>query len=147
MELGGFHPNGMPENLLRYRGDGEISVSKGILEKGYKAIFNPKASIYHQVSNSRMTLEYLYKRAYAQGISDSYTLIRTTNSWHKSRVIALIRLTRLWLRGRMKKEEPFKSSLREGYWNGYWYHQKQVAGDPELLKWVMKKDYFETDIC
>ena len=35
-ELGGFNPDGMPKNLIKFRGDGETVVSKGILEKNYR---------------------------------------------------------------------------------------------------------------
>jgi hypothetical protein len=43
---------------------------------GYKAIYNPLASVYHRVPKSRMQVEYFCRRAYNQGISDSYTHIR-----------------------------------------------------------------------
>lgn len=75
-EAGGFHPDGMPQELIRYRGDGESHVSQYVESKGYKALYHPKASVYHWVSHSRMTKEYFCLRAYNQGISDSYTQIR-----------------------------------------------------------------------
>ncbi|GAF77238.1 unnamed protein product, partial [marine sediment metagenome] len=49
-ELGGFHPDGMPKDLIRYRGDGETSLSRKILNRGYKTLYNPAASVYHLVS-------------------------------------------------------------------------------------------------
>jgi glycosyltransferase involved in cell wall biosynthesis len=75
-EAGGFHPDGMPQELIKYRGDGESYVSSYVQQKGYKALYHPEASIYHWVSSKRMTLEYFCQRAYNQGISDSYTQIR-----------------------------------------------------------------------
>jgi glycosyltransferase involved in cell wall biosynthesis len=73
---GGFHPDGMPQELIRYRGDGESYVSHYVQTKGYQAFYHPQASVYHWVSASRMTSEYFCRRAYNQGISDSYTHLR-----------------------------------------------------------------------
>ena len=40
-EAQGFHPDGMPEQLIRYRGDGETYVANFIAAKGYKAQYVP----------------------------------------------------------------------------------------------------------
>jgi glycosyltransferase involved in cell wall biosynthesis len=76
LEIGGFHPDAMPQELIRFRGDGETYVSNVIQSKGYKTLYNPRASVYHWVPKKRMTIEYFCQRAYNQGISDSYTKIR-----------------------------------------------------------------------
>jgi len=75
-KLGGFHPDGMPRELIRYRGDGETFVSRKLIELGYKALYSPDAKIHHFIPASRATKEYFCHRAYIQGISDSYSLIR-----------------------------------------------------------------------
>ena len=75
-ELGGFHPDAMPKELLRYRGDGETFVSRSIIESGYKAVYSPGAKIHHLVPASRATKKYFCHRAYIQGISSSFTQIR-----------------------------------------------------------------------
>jgi glucosyl-dolichyl phosphate glucuronosyltransferase len=104
-ESGGFHPDGMPQNLIQYRGDGETWVSQYVESQGYIAVYHPEASVYHWVSNERMTLEYFCRRAYNQGISDSYTKIRQTNglpsipeiiSPRSSKLTALIAKTKLF---------------------------------------------------
>jgi glycosyltransferase involved in cell wall biosynthesis len=76
LEAGGFHPDGFPQEMIQYRGDGESAVSEYIRKKGYKTIYNPSASVYHFVSRNRMTLDYFCKRAFNQGISDSFAEIR-----------------------------------------------------------------------
>jgi glucosyl-dolichyl phosphate glucuronosyltransferase len=78
-EAGGFHPDGMPQELIRFRGDGETYVSNFIFAKGYKALYYPKASVYHQVPAERMTLDYFCRRAFSQGISDSFAAIRESH--------------------------------------------------------------------
>jgi glycosyltransferase involved in cell wall biosynthesis len=76
LETNGFHPDGFPQELIKYRGDGETYVADYIQKKKYKSIYNPKASIYHFVPKSRMTIDYFCKRAFNQGISNSYADIR-----------------------------------------------------------------------
>ncbi|MGC1307609.1 MAG: glycosyltransferase [Phormidesmis sp.] len=75
-EAGGFHPDGMPQHLIRYRGDGESYVSQYVFSKKYKTLYHPDASVYHWVPTSRMTVGYFCRRAYNQGISDSYSQLR-----------------------------------------------------------------------
>jgi len=76
LEAKGFHPDGFPQNMIKYRGDGETSVSNYIKKMKLKSIYNPKASVYHFISKNRMTIDYFCKRAFNQGISDSFTNIR-----------------------------------------------------------------------
>ena len=76
LETDGFHPDAMPQELIKYRGDGESYVSRYVLEKGYKTLYHPKVSVYHLVSKERMTSKYFYHRSYIQGISDSFARMR-----------------------------------------------------------------------
>jgi glucosyl-dolichyl phosphate glucuronosyltransferase len=78
-EAGGFHPDGMPQELVLFRGDGETHVSNFISAKGYRALYYPKASVYHLVPLERMTFDYFCRRAFNQGISDSFTAIRESH--------------------------------------------------------------------
>jgi glycosyltransferase involved in cell wall biosynthesis len=75
----GFHPDGMPQKLIRYRGDGETYVAEYVASEGYTAFYHPEASVYHWVPAKRMTIEYFCHRAYSQGISDSYTQVRKSH--------------------------------------------------------------------
>ncbi len=63
-EAKGFHPDGMPNELIQLRGDGETSVSDFIQQKGYKVYYHPGASVYHKVPSSRMTIDYFKNRAF-----------------------------------------------------------------------------------
>jgi len=76
LEAKGFHPDGFPQDMIKYRGDGETSISNYIRKNKYKTIYNPKASVYHFVPKNRMTIDYFCKRAFNQGISDSFSDIR-----------------------------------------------------------------------
>ena len=80
LEAGGFHPDSFPQSMVMYRGDGETHVSNYIRKKGYKALYNPKASVFHFVTKGRMTIDYFCKRSFNQGISNSYSSIREKNN-------------------------------------------------------------------
>lgn len=158
---GGFHPDGMPSELIKFRGDGESYVSRYILEKGYKTVYNPKASVYHLVSNSRMTLGYFEQRAYNQGISDSYSEIRyskerdasTLTFSGKTYIILpkIIKMLRVLFSKMFKVfdllKDPgsiiIKSRINRAYKKGYRYHQNEVRTDNWLFKWVMKENYID----
>lgn len=109
---GGFHPDGMPQELIRYRGDGESYVSQYVQENGYQSTYHPEASVYHWVSASRMTPEYFCRRAYNQAISDSYTQIRSaTNPTHpltqsNSTAIAKVKATYYRIRQKSWRQLP-----------------------------------------
>ena len=147
-QMGGFHPDGMPESRLLYRGDGESHVTTHIESEGRKVIYNPKASVYHVVSQKRMTFEYIFNRAYAQGISDSYSQVRKNG----------VRLTELFYCKYYKRIKEYinlyrkkfgsdelmiQKNIHNGYWAGFLAHQREVAGNKELYDWVVKTNYLE----
>jgi glycosyltransferase involved in cell wall biosynthesis len=139
LEAGGFHPDGMPEELIRYRGDGERHISRFILGQGYKALYHPKASIYHLVPISRMTEDYFCKRAFNQGISDSYTNIRNghkTKSWKM-----FLRKFKHGLQLSFGNKRTAK--IKAAYCKGHEYHQQEVRKDTTLYEWVMKARYLD----
>jgi glycosyltransferase involved in cell wall biosynthesis len=133
IDAGGFHPDGMPQELIRYRGDGETHVSQYIHNKGLKSLYNPKASVYHLVSEGRMTQAYFKQRAYNQGISDSYTSIRNGKKKYflKRKIKTLI------------KKYFFSQNVEidESFFSGYQYHQQQVKGNLQLRAWIKRESY------
>ena len=73
---GGFHPDGYPGPLLKFRGDGETHVASFVKDNGGRTIFHPNASVHHLVSSDRMTVDYMRNRAFSNGITSSYTKLR-----------------------------------------------------------------------
>ena len=138
VEAGGFHPDAMPPELVRYRGDGETYVSKFIFLNGYRTLYHPKASVYHWVSEERMIPSYFCKRAYMQGISDSYTKIRDDEAkfqWDTIFRILIKRLPQIFW-GKLE------AKIQISYIKGYMFHQREVRRDPVLRDWVLRKNYF-----
>ncbi|WP_019616971.1 glycosyltransferase [Psychromonas ossibalaenae] len=135
LEAGGFHPDGMPQELIKYRGDGETTVSQYVRRKGYKTVFNPKASVFHLASKNRLTQEYFSQRAFNQAISDSYTAIRENKPIH---------LLKKQLKLFIKKYILCKGVETEtAYIKGYVFHQKEVKADKCLLSWIKRDSYIE----
>lgn len=147
---GGFHPDGMPRDLLRFRGDGETHVSQYVMETGLQCIFHPGASVFHKVPPERMTLDYFFQRGFNQGISDSYTALR--NPVKKSvvkRGSLLQRMVRRCMRT-MGALRIYKSGsrlalseMKRGHSKGFAFHQKAYQEDAEVKSWVHKVKYFE----
>lgn len=160
-EAKGFHPDGMPQELIKYRGDGESHVSRYVLENGYKAMYNPKASVYHLVSNSRMKFEYFMQRAYNQGISDSFSKIRYSNNINSKKSICRETKNSAYICNwgilKFMIMVPFKViyyiknpriailkyKINQAYNKGFKYHQNEVKRDKSLLEWVKKDNYLD----
>jgi glycosyltransferase involved in cell wall biosynthesis len=154
-ECGGFHPDSMPQELIRYRGDGETALSLTVTQKGYKAIYEPKATVYHRVPPERLTIDYFCRRAFNQGISDSYTEIRqkhglgnigTGNSQKTSLLSKILKkvlqLFMYWKTKLVSEQYPIEIQIRKVYEEGKTYHREQVAEDPKLLEYVLKDKYY-----
>jgi glycosyltransferase involved in cell wall biosynthesis len=139
MEAKGFHPDGMPQDMIRYRGDGETHVARYIMKKGYTSIYRPMASVYHIIPESRMTEDYFCRRAYNEGISKSYTQIRNFREITKW-IMKLRRIKHCLIYGFSNKIE---AKIQKAYWDGYFYHQCEVKNDPSLYKWIIKKNYID----
>lgn len=149
---GGFHPDSMPADLIRYRGDGESALAREIEKRGYKIIYNPKALLYHFIPKERMTVEYFCKRAFNQGISDSYTKIRKEylegikdDFKIKNFMLDIIKTNIKYFLYRLKKRdiETIRMLILKSWHKGVLFHRKCIKKDKELLKYVIKKDYFE----
>jgi glycosyltransferase involved in cell wall biosynthesis len=77
IDVGGFNPDGFRDRrMLWYRGDGETGLLLKVYLAEYKVVYTPHAWLYHRVPASRMTVEYLTRRAFNQGLSDGFTAHR-----------------------------------------------------------------------
>lgn len=158
LAAGGFHPDGMPQDLIRFRGDGETHVSKYVADNKLKCIFDSRASVYHKVTPERMTLGYFRKRGFNQGVSDSYTHLRNPPKAHPDTQPSSHRKLMPILKNKLRKAKskalgsatptpsalnPAQAAFQEGYEEGFAYHQDVYESDPEVRAWVHKENYFE----
>jgi GT2 family glycosyltransferase len=155
LKAGGFHPDSVPKERLLFRGDGETHVSNVVRKSGFRTVFNSRASVWHFVPSHRMTREYLEQRAYAQGISDSYSAIRQSGGVKFMLGQRLVRRlasfrpsVELFMRIFTSTTHPalhelltIQRSVKVAYWEGYEFHRRMARRDPALLSWILKKDY------
>jgi GT2 family glycosyltransferase len=150
--LGGFNPDAFPESMQKYRGDGETGLARRIAAHGLRAVYHPLASVYHYVSSRRMTLDYLYSRAFAQGISDSYTATRRRRSAFPKYMRALVTaraariVAALGIRaGDRGSAARVRSAMSTGYVAGLHYHQSELRTDRHLREWVLRESYLDNE--
>lgn len=149
-DLGGFHPDCIPKHLQRYQGDGENGLSLKARTRGLKAVYQPRALVYHVIPSQRLTVEYFEERQFYQGVCDSYTSIRALGApgspppaWKKP-----LRRIKRFVKDlvRVSPQNPYqkiKTRIHRAYEAGYSFHQQQVRNDPALLEWVLKADYWD----
>ncbi len=147
----GFHPDGMPKELLRFRGDGEVHIAKYVSDNGFKCLFNSEASVYHKVTPERMTISYFRQRGFSQGISDSFTKIRQaylTADTNKKMVFLstpkCIRLMIQYVKLFKIKDKQLKRALlnmNKGYLEGFLFHQSAFKKEQEVRDWVLKDSF------
>jgi glycosyltransferase involved in cell wall biosynthesis len=148
----GFHPDGMPQDLLHLRGDGESYISTFVSKQGYRTHYHPGASVYHQVSADRMTLEYFQRRNFAQGISASFTSVRERGSAPAVKTVSFRhRVKRMVLNHLLRRDITHLSEwqtsteverlCRQSFDSGYQFHQRLCREDAALLAWVLQPDY------
>lgn len=146
---GGFHPDGMPEKQIKWRGDGETAITDFIRKSGLRARFHAGASVAHRVPAGRMSMIYFRKRSYAQGISDSFADFRHMQrnmglSTRKLRAVAsgLRKMLGAGIDATGRTLIDVHRNCLSGYISGYGFHQRQLQCDSALRAWVLKEDYF-----
>ena len=153
-ECGGFHPDGMPEELIQFRGDGETALAKSVQAKGYGIRYEPEAVIYHRIPAERLTLEYFCRRAFNQGISESFTEIRQQHGLGQTPVESrsggielaakLKKIARAFIPKKLPADngfQPIRQQIANAHQAGKAYHQNKVTANPEILEYVLQKTY------
>lgn len=148
IKAGGFHPDGMPFELIQYRGDGESYISSYILKNNLKALYHPTASVYHWVTRDRMTEDYFLKRHYCQGISDAYTHLRnqTISKKSKSKKQQILEFLNGSFISEIKKSiqlTDFEKKTKKSYLNGFQFLCNYYKSNDSLKDWVHKENYYD----
>lgn len=123
--VGGFNPDSFGDpRLIWYRGDGESGLLLKIYRAGYKVVYTPHGWLYHRVPKTRMTVQYLARRAFNQGLSDGFSAYRH----HRDAQSRLLLKTMVWLsfswikfiNGMLSydRSRRVQSQVSAGYWRG-----------------------------
>jgi glucosyl-dolichyl phosphate glucuronosyltransferase len=147
-ELGGFHPDLVPAAMQRWQGDGETGLTYKAQASGVRAVYVQEASVHHNIEPGRLTPEYFAKRAYFQGISDSFTRVRSgtppsaTELGPKPIPAPPAEGAIAWAHAAHEVQVRCAGAYNQG-WE---FHQREVAGDPSLVDWVRRANFWDTDI-
>jgi hypothetical protein len=172
-ELHGFHPDNIPDHLQHYQGDGETGLTMKANSLGRRAVYQPRALVHHRIPAARLTVDYFCRRAFYQGVCDSFTAIRrdpggglaeATES--SSATVArpwygappprgpAVRASD-WLAHRVLGRHRSRQSAAVPTFDevlplveaaqraGYEFHQNAVRRSPRLLAWVLRADYWD----
>jgi GT2 family glycosyltransferase len=153
IQVGGFHPDGLPWHLRRFRGDGETAVSIAVQKLGLRAAYSPDATVHHRVPQERLAEQYFERRAFLQGISDSFSASRSPDGDVETRPRTGLarrlfrRIESLVAERKERKRVPRewqvrRSRVAEAHGAGYAYHQEQLQRSPAVQAWVKRPDYW-----
>ena len=144
-QVGGFHPDGIADPKRWFlRGDGETGFHQKVFESGGKVLYVPGAWLWHRIPASRFKRKALRKRAYAQGVSDSFSSFRENPSLG----FALLRVVRDGARGLKWSLPKWRDSRADGflvapYYFGLAAHQARILRFPRLRAYVRRTDFWE----
>ncbi|MGB4837365.1 MAG: glycosyltransferase family A protein [Saprospiraceae bacterium] len=154
IELNGFHPDNIPKLYQMFQGDGESGLTMKALKLGKKALYNPDVLLYHQIPASRLTYEYFDKRAFYQGICNSFTNLRD-DFFEQDRSLTNIRKVNFFMKleniivNKIKhsKVPPEIKKLfvrfKEKHIEGYEFHQKSFYENTMVKDWVLRNNYWD----
>ncbi|WP_448563176.1 glycosyltransferase family 2 protein [Trichothermofontia sp.] len=163
MELGGFHPDCLPKHLQYFQGDGETGLTRKAYVKGYRAVYQPQALVFHNVPKARMTTDYFEAWYFYYGICDSYSMTRADyqagysmikNIKHfLKRNLSAIKndikqKIKFLIEDRIVLDEDEKIFLNIkkrcflSYKEGFNFHQKYIRSNPNILDWVLRENYW-----
>jgi glycosyltransferase involved in cell wall biosynthesis len=150
-DVGGFHPDAMPWNLIKYRGDGETGLLNQVMGKKNKVVYTPFAVVTHVIPKERVTTDYFKRRAFIQGITNSYVEIRKNrkvsdsikdNLWYAVVTKRLVKGYFQYLLHRQTKYALYAELAQLYFFKGKKYHQREVMRDPLLMTYVVQESYF-----
>jgi glycosyltransferase involved in cell wall biosynthesis len=153
-ELGGFHPDCIPKKLQHFQGDGETGLTLKLRAKGLKAVYAPRAKVYHTISRERLTVEYFENRFYYQGVCDSFSQIRRSRGISKASSNAMryppdqnpIDQNQTTQSAYERYKQIIYDRIQKAYGDGFLFHQTAVKKNRTLLKWVLRDNYLDYNL-
>jgi glucosyl-dolichyl phosphate glucuronosyltransferase len=147
VKVGGQHPCYVPPALQRWQGDGELGLTSKCKALGARATYVHEALIHHLVGPDRLTVEYFGRRAFYQGVCDSFTEIRSGKAPSEAPREPPEGMAVPWSPGPWtNKAAPIRASVAAQYQNGWAFHQREAAQDPKLLEWIRRENFWDVDI-
>jgi glycosyltransferase involved in cell wall biosynthesis len=157
-QLKGFHPDNIDPQYQMYQGDGESGLTRKAMAAGMKAWYSPDILLHHVIPKSRLTVDYFKKRAYYQGVCDSFTEIRLQffkqqeNKKYRTlshkinyllkRIVDIFQ-SKLYARKINNQFILMNNEYKSSYTQGKNDHLNSFNKDEKVKIWVLKEDYQE----
>lgn len=168
VDCGGFHVDLVPKRYARWQGDGESGLTMKIAEKGYKSVYRQDSLLFHHCGADRLRPDYFEKRAYYQGVCNSFTVLRRqlldnhslgptsalnnpknklckNGGYIAKRLLKSLRPVRSqspWA----EMSEEIRARCQAAERRGYVFHQKEALNDPLLQDWIKRPTFFDVDL-
>jgi glucosyl-dolichyl phosphate glucuronosyltransferase len=147
LRLGGMHPDYVPPGLQRWQGDGETGLTRKAKGSGVRARYVQEALVYHIIGQDRLTPAYFARRAYYQGVCDSFTSIRSGVEPSSTRLgPQSIPPRTADTSGWVAIAYDIRAATVGAYNSGFAFHQQEAEQDPALLRWIRRADFLDADI-
>ncbi|SDG41908.1 Glycosyl transferase family 2 [Pedobacter terrae] len=164
IDLGGFHPDCIPDHLQQFQGDGETGLASKAIKNGISTKYIPGLMLKHYVAKNRLTFEYFKRRAFYQGVCNSFTSLRITNNPQENiqKKRKEVKTIKKKLRDRLhpfyrwikllapskKKRLPkdikiLFDNLAQIEADGYNFHQLHFNNNRHVKDWVLKENYWD----
>ncbi|MDR2054632.1 MAG: glycosyltransferase [Desulfovibrio sp.] len=159
LDSGGFHPDGMPKEFLRYRGDGESAMGMKVdADPGLITAYAPDAVVLHRVPVSRLSRQYIQSVVKRNGIGQAYTAFRECGALSPNAVKKALMLGIACMKslsryaasmGKNFLDRNVDPGPEEYYLANFWafFHFLRICISPELRKWVGQKSYLPGSPC
>jgi glycosyltransferase involved in cell wall biosynthesis len=144
IDLGGFNPDGVPQEQIYLRGDGETGLMRKFEMRGLVALYDPRSTVQHIIGRDRLSIEYLCRRSFNQGISDSFSHFRRQHFIPSMYSLGEIHhLTKIIIKKLLCKFKfNTESKLQYSYYSGYLFHRSRVKKEKSLQEYVLRKSFF-----
>jgi GT2 family glycosyltransferase len=169
LDCDGFHIDLVPKQFIRWQGDGETGLTMKLAAKGFKSVYRQDSLLFHHCGPERLNPDYFVRRAYYQGVCNSYTELRrkyrgelTHNNsvpqvnLFKRILLPPIRAFRTRLRNWPFSPKPVslwaataeevRAKCQQAEHDGYRFHQQEASSDPSLREWIRRDNYFDVDL-
>ena len=150
-EVGGFNPDAFGDGKLIWRrGDGECGLAEKNKAAGYKVIYEPSAWLWHRVPVNRMSVEYLERRMFIEGITSNYRCYREQPRSSLRLACETGYQGACWLYHRLRESvaglmgrQALSSRLAGAFRWGRLGHSVRLVFSSKLRQHVLRRSYLE----
>ena len=150
-EVGGSHPDDYRDpRMVWYCGDGEVGLVRKVIRAGYRVMYEPRAWLYHRVTEERMVPEYFFRRAFVEGVRNGYTEFRRSPVGRTALILAAARQGCCWAHHCFRRcfdsrdlDKRVQRGMTRAYRKARMLHALRLAVDSDLRSHVLQPSYLD----